>query len=274
MPLRILNNYLKLLFFLSILSGNSVLAEEPSPSLNEPAPRAFLGINIANGRETGGPVEGVVIAGVTPGGAASAAGLQVDDVIVQIGEASLMAASESEANQKLLAFMADVQPDDELKVIYLRDGRAEHLTVTADELDPTMITEPGLPFIRDLERLSRQFGEDFIEPLKYRWRHHGLFAGMELVAVTPQLGRYFGTDQGLLVVRGPDDENIDLQDGDVIREIGGRVPQDPDHAMRILRSYEAGEEVTIRIMRNQLENDVEFQFPEDAPDAEEDAEAG
>jgi len=248
--------------------GKSVAAEAPESSTDELPRRAVLGINIANGRESGGPVEGVIIIGITPGGPAAAAGLQVDDVIVEIDGVSLMAASELEANRKLLAFMADVSPDDELKVIYLRGGRANQAALTADELDPTMITEPGLPFMRDLERLSRQFGEDFIEPLKYRWRHHGLFAGMELVAVTPELGRYFGTDYGLLVIRGPDNAAIDLQDGDVIREIGGRRPQDPGHAMRILRSYEAGEEVIISIMRNQRDNDVAFVFPELEADAD------
>jgi len=256
------------MLILSVLSGGSGAADTPDTPLSEPALRAFLGINIANGHETGGPVEGAIIVGVTPGGPAAVAGLQVDDVIVEINDVSLMATSEREANQKLLAFMADVSPDDELKAVYLRDGRANQVVLTADESDPTMVTEPGLPFMQDLERLSRQFGAEFIEPLKYRWRHHGLFAGMELVAVTPELGHYFGTDHGLLVVRGPDDENIDLQDGDVIRQIGGRVPQDPDHAMRILRSYEPGEEVIINIMRNQLENDVEFAFPDLEADTE------
>ena len=88
---------------------------------------------------------------------------------------------------------------------------------------PSMMTEPVYPLMRDLERLGREFGEDVIGSLKFRWRHHGLFAGMELVVVTPELGRYFGTEYGLLVIRAPDDQAIDLQDGDVIRE--DRRPQ-------------------------------------------------
>lgn len=239
--------------------------------LAEPVRRAVLGINIANGRDIGGPVEGVIIVGVTPGGAAADAGLQVDDVVVEIDDVSLMASSAHDANQALLAFMADVSPGDELKIVYLRGGRANHATLIADELDPTLIVAPGSPFLRDLERFSRQFSrqfsEEFIEPLQYRWRHHGLFAGMELVAVTPALGRYFGTDHGLLVIRAPDNEAINLQDGDVIREIGGRKPQDPGHAMRILRSYEPGEEVIISIMRNQRDHDVAILIPASATDA-------
>jgi hypothetical protein len=58
------------------------------------------------------------------------------------------------------------------------------------------------------------------------------------VELTPGLGEYFGTDAGLLVVRAPEGDDIDLRDGDVIPEIGGRIPQSVGHAMRILRSVE------------------------------------
>ncbi len=76
--------------------------------------------------------------------------------------------------------------------------------------------------------------------------------------------RYFGTETGLLVIRAPGNEAIGLQDGDVIREIGGRRPQDPGHAMRILRSYEAGEEVVIGIVRDRKETEVVVSLPEGA----------
>jgi len=250
---------------MTLLFDGVVVAQELDSSAIEPEQRAVLGINIANGRENGGPVEGVTIVGVAPGGDA---GLQVDDVIVEINDAMLMAASSSEANRALLAFMAGVSPGDLLTVVYLRDGQAIETVLTADELDPTMMVKPGYPFMRDLERFSRQFSEDIIGSLQYRWRHHGLFAGMELVALTPELGRYFGTDYGLLVIRAPHDETIDLQDGDVIRAIGGRIPKDPDHAMRILRSYEPGEEVVLGIMRDQRDNDVEILLPEPAADTQ------
>jgi len=263
-------NYKYLLNIILILYyfGGFAIAEASESVAAKPQQRAVLGINIANGRDTGGPVEGVTIFGVAPGGGADDAGLQVDDVIVEINDISLMAASERDANQALLDFMTDVSPGDNLTVIYLRDGQANQTILTAAELDPTMMVEPGFPFMHDLERLSKRFGDEFIEPFKYRWRHHGLFAGMELVALTPELGRYFGTDFGLLVIRAPNNEAIDLQDGDVIREIGGRRPKDPGHAMRILRSYEPGEEVVIGIMRDQRDNAIAILMPDPAADTQ------
>jgi len=42
-----------------------------------------------------------------------------------------------------------------------------------------------------------------------------------------------------------------LKGGDVITSIGGGSPANPSHAMRILRSYEKGESVSIEILRKQ-----------------------
>lgn len=77
------------------------------------------------------------------------------------------------------------------------------------------------------------------------------WSDMELVALNPELGAYFGTDTGVLVVRGPlEDESLGLESGDVILRIGDREVKSPEHAMRILRSYEREEDLTIDIVRH------------------------
>ena len=220
-----------------------------------------MGINIANRSERAGPVEGVAVVGVTPGGAADAAGLRADDVLISIGDTSLMAESMEEANDRLLRFMDGVKPGQSVDVVYLRGGKVLDTAVVADTFNPGMLP-PDFPFREDLERLGRQFESEFIQPLQSRWRHSGVFAGMELVSLTPELGRYFGTEAGLLVVRAPDSAAIDLQDGDVIRTIGARVPNDPGHAMRILRSYEPGEELVIGIMRDERSTEIRLVLPQ------------
>jgi S1-C subfamily serine protease len=70
------------------------------------------------------------------------------------------------------------------------------------------------------------------------------------VTLTPKLGRYFGTDKGVLVVRGPRNAEFKLEEGDVIVDIDGRVPQNGAHALRILRSYQPGEKVTLNVLRD------------------------
>ena len=229
-----------------------------------PGPRAVLGINIASGPGAAGPAEGVVVVGITPGGPADQAGLAAEDVIVRINDEPLTAESRPRANRRLLDFMADVAPGDELTVTYLRGGEAKEARLVAGELDPEMMP-PMRGFMGSWERFGEEMGDHLerhlVEPLTMRWRHHGLFAGMELVALTPELGRYFGTEEGLLVVRGPSDDTIPLEDGDVIQEIGGRTPRDPGHAMRIFRSYEPGEELVIDIVRDKRKREVEVKLP-------------
>ena len=72
---------------------------------------------------------------------------------------------------------------------------------------------------------------------------------MELATLTPRLGSYFGSDKGVLVVRAPADGALKLEDGDVILAIDGREPSSGSHATRILSSYQPGEKMTLRILR-------------------------
>jgi hypothetical protein len=88
------------------------------------------------------------------------------------------------------------------------------------------------------------------------------WSDMELVAVTEGLGRYFGTAEGLLVVRGPGNDAIGIGDGDVILSINGRTPSSPEHALRILGSYEPGETIGFSIMRDRQTPGVDYLVPD------------
>jgi hypothetical protein len=84
---------------------------------------------------------------------------------------------------------------------------------------------------------------------------------MQLVPLTSGLGSYFGTTKGLLVVRAPEDATLQLKDGDVILDIGGREPTSPEHAMRILGSFQKGEPLKITIMRNKSKQTLDVKLP-------------
>jgi len=92
----------------------------------------------------------------------------------------------------------------------------------------------------------------------------GPWGDAEFLAVTPGLGRYFGTDKGPEVVRPPEVAGGELQEGDVILAIGGREPQDPGHALRILASYQPGETVELVLMRDRKRREVVLHIPDDA----------
>ena len=94
-----------------------------------------------------------------------------------------------------------------------------------------------------------------------RFGGHG-FGEMEMVELNESLGRYFGTDSGLLVIKAPSDNAYQLQDGDVIKNIDGRTPSDLRHAVRILSSYESGESVNIEIMRDKRKKTITVEVPD------------
>ncbi len=81
---------------------------------------------------------------------------------------------------------------------------------------------------------------------------------LELVALTPKLGQYFGTERGLLVVRAAD---APLEEGDVLLTIDGRTPENPAHAFRILRSYQPGEKVKLGVLRQRKALTLEATLP-------------
>ncbi len=89
-----------------------------------------------------------------------------------------------------------------------------------------------------------------------------MLSNMELATLTPQLGKYFGTDKGVLVVRAPPDGALKLEDGDVILAIDSREPKSGSHATRILGSYQPGEKIMLRIVRQHKALQLETTVPE------------
>jgi len=227
--------------------------------------RPVIGITIGSASDSG-PVEGVTIDGISPGGAAEEAGLLAGDIITAINDESMSSENAMVANRKLFDFMSGVEEGDDLEIEYLRNnkpGKAELV-----------------PLASSAEAFSFNFdGYDFSTPVApnapnapvapqvyaYRWmgnaRGHG-FGDMEMIELNESLGRYFGADSGLLVVRAPADNVFKLQDGDVIVSIDGRAPKDLHHAVRILSSYESGETVNLDIMRDKRKQTLTIEIPD------------
>jgi C-terminal processing protease CtpA/Prc len=220
-----------------------------------------LGVTIS-GQDNDEPVEGVEVNGVSPGGAAADAGLRAGDVITAINGESFTSENSQVASEKLLDFMTGVENGDELSVDFLRNGKSQSV-----ELIPQQSHVRAFTFDFD--------GDEFVSPNihvapgggpfeQFLWMgNSSSFGDMEMVKLTERLGSYFGTTEGLLIVRAPENDELQLQDGDVIREIDGRVPTSVSHAMRILGSYETGETVKIDIMRDKRKKTVSIEMPDD-----------
>jgi S1-C subfamily serine protease len=222
--------------------------------------RAMLGVNIEDTER------GARIAGVSPGGPAADAGLKVGDTIISMDGADLAAprsaagASQS-PTELLLAAMGNVDPGDSVKLRVLAEGGAERdVTIQARQITPEAFVH--LPNFTVLPKGGQSL-LSFNAPGSFVFFGGNAWSDMQLVTLTPELGAYFGTQKGLLVVRGPGTDTLRLQDGDVILDIGGREPTTPEHALRILASFQAGETLKISIMRKQRRETLEFKVPDE-----------
>lgn len=223
-----------------------------------------LGVTIESGEEDG-PVEGVEILGVSPGSAASDAGLRPGDIMTSVNGEALSADSCKEANMRLLDFMKGVEEGDVLEVEYLRDGKSGSV-----EVEPRIVENKfvwaGKDGPKDIHVTVPPVAPEVVERFKLEfgspWAHTGL-GDLELVELNEGLGRYFGTDTGLLVVKAPQADAFNIEEGDVIQNIDGREPKDVRHALRILGSYAAGEKLKLGIMRDKRRVSIDVQIPAD-----------
>ncbi len=104
---------------------------------------------------------------------------------------------------------------------------------------------PGLDGHAFVFRSDCEPGKDCRTPLlaeAFRWN------GLNLASVDAQLGRYFGTTEGVLVLSAGD--LAPLQAGDVVRKVDGTAVTSPRQLMDALRTREAGSEVPVEFLRD------------------------
>lgn len=87
------------------------------------------------------------------------------------------------------------------------------------------------------------------------WLRRGTF-GLELVELNPDLADYFDAERGVLVTDVDEGSELGLRPGDVIVAVGEREVEDVSDVRRILRSYEPGEEIRFRVVREGGERTV------------------
>ena len=219
-------------------------------------------------------MKGAVVEAVTPGGPAEEAGIKVGDVIVLANGQSLRQADrrDDSPNEKLVDVIRELESGDQLEIEYEREGELQSARVTVRNVEPNSFAfnfsgDSGNVFLRvpdidiDIPRFDPKDVE-FSAPMIARAFLPFGWLDMELTSLDEGLGKYFGTSEGLLVVRAPRDEDIGLKSGDVILSIDGRKPTSPSHAWRIMRSYELGESMDVEIMRNKRRQTVQVTIPE------------
>lgn len=235
--------------------------------------RARLGIKVSLQARATDSI-GAYVDAVTPGGPAARAGIRSGDIILKLGGSSVLTPPDvpdlhgrSLPGLRLVELAARLGPDDTVAVEYRRGG-ARQTTSLVTAGDPTLAGLPdprGFPFPMpspaDLEAMRAMGPDPELEGLDIRIpRAVLLFGGdlsdLELAPLNPDLGQYFGTSEGVLVISAPKASPLGLKGGDVVVAVDGRKPSSPARLLRILRSYEHGETFKIDVFRNKKHETV------------------
>ena len=230
--------------------------------------RGRIGVIVDMKADASGDKVGARIEGITPGGPAEDAGLKAGDVITRFNGTALAGVKPEEEGDsgpgmKLIELARKLEPGDTVQVEYRRGSDTRKATIVAEDLGDHTWTGtmmgPGMGEMGgQLERLREMMPK---EPGGFEWTFGSPWGGIEMVKLNPDLGDYFGTREGVLVVRAPEDSSLALKGGDVILTIGGRKPSSPEQAMRILGTYDEGESVTLDVLRKQKHVSVTWKVP-------------
>ncbi len=221
---------------------------------------------------------GVRIAGVTPDSGAAIAGLQSGDRITSIDGKPILGSNGALRVTNARKLLAGLDAKTPVKLAYVRGGRTATASVTpkmdehvfmfrgpGEAMAIERMHPPGVaPRIRsEVFRIGPQGdckGRDCKLPMlaeAFRWN------GLNLASVDRSLGRYFGTDRGVLVLSTG--ELAGLQAGDVIQKVDGKAVDSPREAMDVLRDKPADAMVLVEYLRDRKLASTRIKVPRAMP---------
>lgn len=214
---------------------------------------------------------GLRVDAVTPGGPAERAGLKAGDTIDTVdgkpvgthGDASPNALWQAETG-KPIALGVD------------RDGKRREVRITPERLQAAdwqdiarqaeLAANEATARVRspEFQRQIRQSIDDAMKnaaaareaAIQAGGRGHQWIIGMSpwwglnLAPLNPELGRYFGTDRGVLVLSRSDTQFPGLRPGDVITDVGGESVAQPEDVLRALRRARTDSRVRLALRRH------------------------
>ena len=221
--------------------------------------RAVLGVLINDDIENGED-RGVRLLAVTPGSGAEKAGLKAGDLVTALNGKPLARDGKQSPQKRMRDVLRTLKAGDDAKVDYERDGKRSSATVKTQAPEPEIAMTP-LPMVQEW-----MHDEDFDEfmPLPGMPMVHfrgAAVRGLELARLDDDLGSYFKTKDGVLVVKAPKDSALKLKSGDVIQKIDGDSVTEPVTVLDKLHSRRDEQNVKLEIMRQGKKMELEGKIP-------------
>ncbi|HEX6613123.1 MAG TPA: PDZ domain-containing protein [Rhodanobacteraceae bacterium] len=239
--------------------------------------RGMLGIAVDTDRD------GMRVDAVTPGGPAERAGLRAGDVITALNGRRL-----SGDDASLFEGFSKLPPGKPVRISVLRSGKAlqfqatperfqaadwQALARTAQAAARQSLAKMNSPeFRKQLDRnvedamrqtekaraqIAAQWGKGFTLIGGRFWPWWGL----NLASLNPQLGHYFGTDTGALVLSVDGTNYPGLESGDVITAVEGHAVAQPGDVMRTLQALPADSTAHLEVLRHGKQVSLELKVP-------------
>jgi S1-C subfamily serine protease len=220
--------------------------------------RAMLGVLIPDDFEDG-ETRGVRLTAVTPGSGAEKAGLKAGDLLLSLNGSALSAEGKVSPQKRMKDVMRKLKAGDEVKVEFERDGRKRSTTVTTQAPEP-LVMVPPLAVLQDWLH-GDEYAKGPMEAMPWMGFRGPAIRGLELSKLDADLGGYFETTEGVLVVKAPKDGALGLKSGDVIQRIDGVSVSEPITVLDKLRSRHEEQSVKLEVLRKGRKLDLEGRIP-------------
>ncbi len=231
---------------------------------------------------------GAYIVAVTPSGPADKAGLRSGDIITRIAGRSLtsgatkqaVSSEESRPYVRLIEAMAGAEAGKEIALEYRRGDANLSTKVTPQNDNEVFALGSTAPLANAMSLLRRSMPGDSIATSAYffgdaparvgtmsgrtggfGYAFSNVLGSTELAPMNEKLGRYFGTESGVLIIDTDSQNALGLQPGDVVQSVDGRTIENPNELGRVLRSYESGDRISIGIVREKKRQTVSARLP-------------
>ena len=209
---------------------------------------------------------GVLVGEVVEDSPAEAAGLQRGDLILTIN------GREAVDTERFTRRVRRIEAGETATLEILRKGQPMKFTVTLAEAPEHEFSWSSAPKVETTTGDAMFFGDDDAFVVKGRSprvmierRGSGAQLGVNIHALDDELGPYFGTETGVLVLSVQEDstaEEAGMQAGDVILAIGDDEVTDTVGLHEVLNDFEPGDEVAVRIMREKSEQTINVELGE------------